>query len=1234
MKILAIRGKDLTSLAGEFEVDFDAEPLASAGIFAITGPTGAGKSTLLDAVCLALFNDVPRLGSVSSGHVGTSGGEMLTSSDPRALLRHRAGEGFAEVDFVGLDGSRYRARWSVRRARGRPDGALQQVVQTLVNLDTGDAMGGTRTETLAEIRRLIGLTAHQFGRAVMLAQGEFNAFIDADANTRAELLEKLTGTQLYARLGAAARLRADSLRQGITAIEVRISAQNGLDDIARAVAEESLAEARRLHGAAAGDLAARARDRDWHVRAGELARLVEVADGERAASVERRSEAEPRRLDLARKRLAHSAVPTWRASADADAKVAETRARIEVLTAEADDTRARTAIATIAEADAVRGLAEAAAERDRLRPELETAQALDRQLADAEGKLVPLADARAAASAQAAASAGAHASVTAQRNVASGRRDALAEWLDGNQAREALFSRVDDLKADITDRAALAERVAGLDAARVSVGGLIEAARETRDQTATAAAAARDALAAAESASRDAEGAIPAAGEANEIEVMRNALLAIEPRMLTFERATADIGRESAALAANRIELARLEQAISTSGNRLDVIEAELPALRERQEEAARAGALSAAASDNAAARLRETLVDGEPCPVCGAVDHAVAALAGLIDGRAAADAARVAELGASIGALDAERAVLTDRMESDRSRLAATARVVEGGSATIADAEVVLADAGSALEAVLAACDIENDVTEVRSLVSERLAALDARRDRLAAAREAAQSAQRDLDGARIANEGARDAEQEAGRALRDLEIEAAGTAERLAEATSRLGQVERDLDERLSVHFAWRDDRAPLETLERLVEEWRTRRSDLAEIETGMAGLTDAVHRADVVRERDLARLADAEQAEKATSAERNAFVAERASKLGGESVGAVAERLDDAVDAAMAAREDARLMLGRARTDAAGAAARQEEAVGQLALEEADAGRRRETLLRELSEKDLDPTRVQVAAEAGTGELDAEEAALAQLDRAVVAAEAGLLSRVADRDAHMCTEAPAIAVNDLEPALDAACLAEAAAREVLSEAEIVIRQDDTARTATAELRRTLEGARTEAQPWFALDALIGDATGNRFRRYAQGLTLERLLMHANARLAELKPRYSLERAPESEMLVQVIDNDMAGEVRGLPNLSGGERFLVSLALALGLSEMSTGGGLRVESLFIDEGFGSLDSASLGQAIGVLEHLHATGRRVGVISHIDDVKERIAVKIAVSPTSNGTSSIEVVEG
>lgn len=154
----------------------------------------------------------------------------------------------------------------------------------------------------------------------------------------------------------------------------------------------------------------------------------------------------------------------------------------------------------------------------------------------------------------------------------------------------------------------------------------------------------------------------------------------------------------------------------------------------------------------------------------------------------------------------------------------------------------------------------------------------------------------------------------------------------------------------------------------------------------------------------------------------------------------------------------------------------------------------------------------------------------------------------------------------------------------------------------------------------------------TGNKFRRFAQGLTLDRLLGHANARLAELKPRYELQRGTGGDMLVQVIDHDLAGEVRGLHNLSGGERFLVSLALALGLSEMSTSQGLHIESLFIDEGFGALDSASLGAAIAMLEQLHATGRRVGVISHIEEVKERIPVKITVTPVARGRSVVDVL--
>ena len=239
--------------------------------------------------------------------------------------------------------------------------------------------------------------------------------------------------------------------------------------------------------------------------------------------------------------------------------------------------------------------------------------------------------------------------------------------------------------------------------------------------------------------------------------------------------------------------------------------------------------------------------------------------------------------------------------------------------------------------------------------------------------------------------------------------------------------------------------------------------------------------------------------------------------------------------------------------------------------------------------------------------------------------------LTQREQDLAAHHASEAPALLGESLQHALQATAEACRQAAERCSEADLVLRRDNEVRSQTAQLRAELERRGSEADVWLRLNDLIGDRTGATFRRFAQGLTLDRLLEHANTRLAELKPRYTLERALGGDMLIQVLDNDMGGEIRGLHNLSGGERFLVSLALALGLAEMSTVSGVRIESLFIDEGFGALDPASLGQAVALLEHLHATGRRVGVISHVEELKERIPVKIEVSPTGRGTSRIEV---
>src|SRR5690606_37544078 len=218
VKILAIRGANLASLEGEFALDLAEGPLARAGVFAICGPTGAGKSTLLDAMCLALFDTAPRLDASSRVRVGREDDvdARLTTSDPRSLLRKGAGQGHAEVDFLGADGRRYRARWEVRRARNRAGGKLQPTTMSLHDLELDAPIAGSRkTDVKQAIEARLGLSFDQFRRSVLLAQGDFAAFLDADAKERAGLLERMTGTEIYGAISMEAHARAVEARRSL-----------------------------------------------------------------------------------------------------------------------------------------------------------------------------------------------------------------------------------------------------------------------------------------------------------------------------------------------------------------------------------------------------------------------------------------------------------------------------------------------------------------------------------------------------------------------------------------------------------------------------------------------------------------------------------------------------------------------------------------------------------------------------------------------------------------------------------------------------------------------------------------------------------------------------------------------------------------------------------------------------------------------------------------------------------
>lgn len=227
MRLLSVRLQNLNSLSGTHEVRFDAVPLSAAGVFLITGPTGSGKSTLLDAMTLALYGRAARYGNDKAD-------EMMS--------RHTA-ECLAEVEFEA-QGRQWRATWRLRRARGKADGKLQPVERRLADAATGEILAEKAGEMDRLIEEATGLDAQRFLRSVLLAQGQFAAFLKAKPNERAELLEKITGTEIYRDLSILAHETHREKEDLVQRLRDRIGTVIVLEDEARAALEASLTEGR------------------------------------------------------------------------------------------------------------------------------------------------------------------------------------------------------------------------------------------------------------------------------------------------------------------------------------------------------------------------------------------------------------------------------------------------------------------------------------------------------------------------------------------------------------------------------------------------------------------------------------------------------------------------------------------------------------------------------------------------------------------------------------------------------------------------------------------------------------------------------------------------------------------------------------------------------------------------------------------------------------------------------
>lgn len=1212
MKILAIRLKNLASLAGPFELDFTAEPLASAGLFAITGPTGAGKSTLLDALCLALFGAIPRLSNIGQSRVPEIDGDISTN-DPRTLLRRGTGSGYAEVDFVGIDKRRYRARWETNRARDSAAKKLQASRQTLTDLDSEQVLSTqNKSEYKTMLEARLGLNFEQFTRAVMLAQSEFSAFLKADDKERSELLEKLTDTAIYSQLGRRAFGKSkeaekalDDLRLLATGIapmqpEQRVELEQRFSDAQQQLKAQQaqqrqlelkqqwLTELNRLrdeHLSASEQLASA--QQDWENQSGQRQLLGQL---ERLAP-QRHLFAQRNRLDAQLSPL--SAQIAEHAQRQSDVQAHQTGLEEKLLAAngalEHAEQAKKTAAPIIGQAFEQQG------NLTHLNKEVQDAtlhaEAAERAKADNQAALNQLLD---------------------QQRLLDERLQAIAGQLEKSAVLAPLSQAWTAYRPRLQEAVKLS--------ARLNKG--------------------REELPDLEKNSTRAE---------QELTDRRNALQALySEAQVKAEAVSAEIQRLGQLLQDNRQQhsacdsLDRIWQRHQDIETRLREVEQQQQHASERRNQSIASGlqlkteheaaeqALKVTvellqrqrlARSASVEELREQLIDQQPCPVCGSEDHPyhqsdalLQALSGHDDSEENSARQKVGQLSEKLAELRAEVTELNARLKQARPQLEQLTEQLHKLSPELEAhplyprlLEQPEQQRGDWLSERLHALSGEITVSEQRQrLLLKVQQDAEQLQQNVQIARDASQQAMKLLD------------DQQRNIALDNQAFEAAlQEFEPLlpAESLPRWREAATDSFMQLDNDIAQR-----LEQLDRQQEEQQEHSERARRIEREQ----DSLHNLEQERLKQQQRLA-ALQAQQLASQQRL-----------GEMLGShqTAEhwqqQLESALEQARRAQAAASDELQQARSELIKLATGLESEQARLQeLQQDLAELNRQIEQWRASHPELDDGALDTLLDYSDDGVNQLRQQLQQSEKNLEQSRILLQERDKQLQQHQAHHSDVTDTEQLTTALLEAQRLCAEHEQQCADLRAQLSEDERRNNASRELQEQIANAHSEYLRWARLATLIGSAEGDKFRKIAQAYNLDLLVHHANAQLRQLVRRYRLKRGG-SMLGLLVMDTEMGDELRSVHSLSGGETFLVSLALALGLASMASS-TLKIESLFIDEGFGSLDPESLQLAMDALDGLQAQGRKVGVISHVQEMHERIPVQIQVRRQGNGLSTVEV---
>ncbi len=1221
MKIHIIRLRNLNSLRGDLIIlDFDAEPFASSGgLFAITGDTGAGKTTLLDAMTLALF------GRTSREH-------------EREVMSNGTSEALAEVEFSTEKG-RFLATWAQKRTKRKADPL--QTSRMLAQRD-GEiwqpiADGPKEVDSTAlrkgAIERMLGMNYDQFKRTVLLAQGEFAAFLTADEKNRSAVLERLTDTEIYSRLSKAAHERARAEKALLEQIEAEQRALQMLDP-------DELEALRENGRTAEQEAAALARQLDDLIQnAAWLAELARLQEREQALTAQETewqqafSNFAPDQTRLDRHRQAMPLRPHLTRLQEIDGQLARNRAEQAALTPQAEAARLEAEALNQTAAAAETRVADIERDIREQTPLIEAALRLDEQLA-ARQTLTARATAELASLREKMdKTAGLYANTTAEAEKIGAELSATLQWL---AERETAAGLVDDLPAAVRLRDDLRALHSNLtryasdkekwSADAAVIAGAVNVGREALHQlrqTQAETKARLEALLRRHDLPDDEEQGLRLLGQ--RIESANAERQSLED----FERQYGEyrhILREITQLHDDQDALLASDSAAAKEWLNLSDMELELAdKCRIKAERYQREQQIINLE------RARAELEDGHPCPLCGSTEHPyrLHGAPAFVDD-ALAEWTRAQD---ELAAVRRQLRIFAQQFQVFNQRLGA---VEEEFDLALTDQWRFLIarrnEHEQRLEAMTPALNHvelnETRLREYRIALQAQVAGLRTLQEELyAGLRQLRQIDVRCLEAENALQ--TTEARQQALLAEQRRLAETAAAWE--VESVTLSGDFNRQMAKYGLVFAPNGDFKTQFDTLQELWLAFKQRQQQQIALAGRQNVLAETLAQLHGQLEERRTEVAHAERQCADIEAAAQDLRTQRAALFG--------DRNPDAERRALAEREtEARTALQEAQRRA-----REQERQSlslserlafvdrQLATDQQRRGQEAAALLTAIKGSAFADERAFTEALLP----DAEAATLEAIQKNLQQREAALAERraeyIKDRERETARVFPLKEAEAVAQAQEAAREAQAAALRQLGAIQGQLADQERLSRTAAELLVRLTQQREAFQRWDELRGLIGSADGSVFRRYAQSLTLQQLVQHANRHLMRLQGgRYQLRKQPSTDLSIDIVDHFQAGHARSVNTLSGGETFLASLALALGLADLS-GRKTPVQSLFIDEGFGALDENALEIAVTTLESLQARGITIGVISHIREMKERIATQIQVIRKSDGFSTIQV---